>query len=319
MGTEETVMARKPAFQHFLQEFQIETRKPMSETALRKADSHLGFSVPESLCSCYLTCDGGQAKYGPEGSRSAVELLSLEVALGYDRVPGFFDAFWGYFPFVENNDSNPVCLCCKSPLTGYVVLVSHDDAPRLMFRSLEGFFRAAVEYIQGGEFFDTHELPSEFDGPNRTKKDLSIARQLIDVVARGDTLNDQEHTDALRFACDLLSDEQVEEIAALLKDEDEYVREHVTKRLKRIPGAKARKALSQFESDFDAFVERCARKLQGEGIQASVQSPYGQKTIRIDPGPIWLNMEMFYSKRNRPDVEDYLLERARFFMEQEKK
>src|SRR5262249_47783093 len=188
----------------------------------------------------------------------------------------------------------------------------HDDAPRLMFRSPENFFRAAVEYIKGGEFFDTHELPSEFDGPDRTKKDLSIARQLIDEVAGGDTFNDQEHTDALRFASDLLSDEHVEEIATLLKDEDEYVRGHVTKRLKRIPGVKARKALSQFESDFDPFVERCARKLQREGIQASVQAPYGQKTIRIDPGPVWLNMEMFYSERKRPDLEDYLLERARF-------
>src|SRR5262249_46819573 len=198
-------MARKPAFQHFLQEFQIETRKPASETALRKADAKLGFPIPEPIRSCYLTCDGGQARPGPEGPRSAVELLSLEAALEYDRGPGFFDAFWGYFPFVENNDSNPVCLCCKSPLTGYVVLVSPDDAPRLMFRSPENFFRAAIEYIKGGEFFDTHELPSEFDGPDRTKKDLSIARQLIDEVASGDTLNNQERTEALRFACDLNS------------------------------------------------------------------------------------------------------------------
>ena len=61
-----------------------------------------------------------------------------------------------------------------------------------------------------------------------------------------------------------------------------------------------------------------ARKLKREGIQASVQAPYGQKTIRIDPGPVWLNMEMFYSERKRPDLEDYLLERARFFVENEK-
>jgi hypothetical protein len=50
-----------------------------------------------------------------------------------------------------------------------------------------------------------------------------------------------------------------------------------------------------------------------------VQAPYGKKTIRIDPGPIWLNMEMFYSQRKRPDIEDFLLERARFFVAQEEK
>ena len=312
-------MARKPAFQHFLQEFHIETGKPASEAALRKADAGLGFPIPESIRRCYRTCNGGRAGPGPDGPRSAVELLSLDAALGYGRVPGFFDGFWGYFPFVENNDSNPVCLCGKSPLTGYVVLVRHDDAPRLMFRSPEGFFRAAVEYVRGGEFFDTHDLPSEFDGPDRTRKDLSVARQLNAAVAAGDALRGQERTDALRFACDLLSDDHVEEIAALLKDEDESVREHATRRLQRIPGAKAKKALSQSENDFDAFVDRCARTLQREGIEASVQAPHGPKTIRIDPGPIWLNMDMFFSARKRPDIEDYLLERARFFVAEEKK
>jgi hypothetical protein len=319
MWTKETVMVREPVFQHFLQEFCIKTWKPASEAALRKVEAKAGFSVPHSLRSCYLTCDGGRAQHGPEGPRSAVELLSLEAALKYYPVHGFFASFWGYFPFVENNDSSPVCLCCKSPLAGYVVLVVHDDAPRLMFRSPESFFRAAVKHIKGVEFFDTHDLPSEFDGPDRTKKDLAVARQLIDAVASGDALVDQERTDALRFACDLLSDEHVDEIADLLKDDDEYVREHIAKRLKRIPGAKARKALRQFKGDFDSFVNRCARRLRREGIQASVESPYGQKTIRIDPGPIWLNMEMFFSRRNRPDAEDFFLERARFFVAQENK
>jgi hypothetical protein len=309
-------MVQNPAFQHFVQEFQIEMRDPASEAVLRKAESTLGFSIPDSIRSCYLTSDGGKAKDGPD-ARSMVELLSLETALRYYEV-AFFDAVWGYFPFLENNDSNPVCLCCKSPLTGYVVLALHDDAHRLMFRSPENFFRAAVASIESGEFFDTHELPSEFDGPDRTKNDLSVARQLIDLAGAGGTLNDQDRSDALRFGCDLLSDDNVDEIAALLNDEDEYVREHVTRRLKRMLGAKAKNALSQFEGDYDAFVERCARRLQRESIQASVQAPYGQKTIRIDPGPIWLNMEAFYSDRRRPDLEDYLLERARFLIEYHK-
>jgi hypothetical protein len=311
-------MAQKSAFQHFVQEFQIETRKPASEAALRKAEATLGFSIPDSIRSCYLASDGGNAKRGPE-AKSMVELLSLEAALRYYQVSGFCGTFLAYFPFLENNDSNPVCLSCKSPLAGYVVLVLHADTHRLMFRSPDSFFRAAVESIKSGEFFDTYELPSEFDGPNRIGKDLSVARQLIDLAAAGDKLTDLERSDALRFACDLLSDDNDDEIAALLKVEDEYVREHVAKRLKRIPRARAKEALIQFEGDYNAFVERCARSLQRVGIQASVQRPYGQKTIRIDPGPIWLNMEMFYSHRNRPDFENYLLERAKFFIGYESK
>src|SRR5438309_2142611 len=87
VGPKEAFMARQSAFQEFLQEFQIETRGPSSEAARRKAESKLGFPNPDPLRSCYLTCDGGQAKRGPEGPRSAVELLSLGAALDYDRVP----------------------------------------------------------------------------------------------------------------------------------------------------------------------------------------------------------------------------------------
>jgi hypothetical protein len=112
----------------------------------------------------------------------------------------------------------------------------------------------------------------------------------------------------------LLSDEEVDQISGLLNVEDEYVREHVIHRLKAIPNARARNALSRFEGDFDAFVERCAQTLQRAGIPASVHAPYGKKTIRIDVGPVWLNMEMFYSERKRPDLESFLLERARYFL-----
>ncbi|MCI0741539.1 MAG: SMI1/KNR4 family protein [Gemmataceae bacterium] len=311
-------MARMSAFQAFLKEFQIEAGEPASETELRKAESKLGFALPESVRSCYLLCDGGQAKDGSDGPRSALELLSLKATLDYPRVGGFFDSCWSYFPFVENNDSNPVSVCCKSPLVGYVVLVLYDDLPRLMFRSLDGFFQSAIEYVQSGAFLDTYELPSEFTGPERTKNDMSIARELIDLATKRES-HEQERIDALRFACDLLSDEDVDEIGKLLNDEDEYVRDHASRRLQRIPGAKAKKALSDLEGDFDSFVERCAQRLQGEGINGSVQDAYGKKTIRIDPGPIWLNMEAFFSERKRPDFDAHLIERSKFFVEYEKK
>lgn len=308
-------MARQSAFRAFLAEFRVKCRKPVSEVQLAKAEKKLGVKLPSGLRKHYGACDGGRA----EDDRSALHLFSLTEALDYGRVPGFLNSFWGYLPVAENNDSNPICVCCKSPLAGYVVQVNHDDAPQLKYRSLDGLFEGAVEFVRKGEFLDTHELPSEFARPQRTKRDGSIARRLIDTATKGQTLQDQERSDALRFACDLLSDADVEEMGRLLKVEDEYVREHVLSRLKRAGGAKAKKVLGQFEGDYDAFVERCARTLQREGIQASVQAPHGKEEVRIDPWPIWLNMDVFYAERKRPALDAFLLERARFFIADEKK
>lgn len=301
------------AFQSLLKEFQIEANKPASEEQLARREAALGFALPESLRRCYLTCDGGQA-HGHE--LSALELLSLKGSAKYGR--SFFDSFFGYFPFAQNNDSNPVCVCCRSPLVGYVVLVLHDDEPRLLHRSLDGLFKAAVAHVQADNFLDTHELPADFAGPKRTAKDRSIARQLIDLAAKEGI--GEEQTNALRFACDLLPDEDVAEIGALLEVKDAYVRAHVAKRLKSIPGALAKKLLKQLDNDFDGFVERCAAILHHEKIQATVIQNYNKKGLRIDPGPIHLNMDVWYAKyKDKPDFAAFLTERARFLIADKKK
>jgi SMI1 / KNR4 family (SUKH-1) len=308
-------MTIEATFRDFLKEFQIKGNKPVSEAQLAKAEAKLGFVLPVSLRACYRICDGGQA----QSDQSRLHIFSLTESLEYGLVTGILNTFWSFFPFAENNDSNPICVCCKSPLAGYVVQVNHDDDQQLKYRSLLGFLQGAIGYVQGGQFLDTHEMLPEFTSRERTEHDRSIASQLIDSATQRENLDDQESIDALRFACDLLSDEEVDEIVGLLKFEAEYVREHVIHRLKGIAGAKAKNALHQLEADFDAFVERCARTLQQAAIQASVHAPYGKKSIRIDPGPIWLNLELFYSERNRPDFEYFLLERARYFLSQKKK
>lgn len=308
-------MPRSTPIQSFLTEFQIKGNKPLSEAQLARAERELGFALPAALKKWYLTHNGGRAG----NDRSALELFSLNEGLGYGDVPGFLNSAFGHLPVAENNDSNPVCVCCKSPLAGFVVRVAHDDDPRLLYRSLDGFFRAAVEFVRGGEFLDTHELPGEFDGPERTPKDRTTARKLIALANEPGALDDRDRVNALRFACDLLADADLNEIAGLLEIDNEYVREHVTARLQRIPGAKAKKALGRLTDDYDAFVERCAATLKNAGINASIQAPHGKNTIRIDPGPVWLNTEHFYNERQRPDFDEYLLERARFFIADEKK
>ncbi len=305
-------MTTSRLFQAFLNKFQIAKKQPLSESEIVEIESKTGLSFPETYRTCYLTCDGGQA----QDRRSALEILSLRAVLDYDVALGSAGLVWGLAPFSENNDSNPICVCCKPPLTGYVVLVPHDDAPRLKFRSLENFFEAAIDYVGRDKFLDTYSLPSDFSGPERTEQDLEIARQLVQMVQRNEPLSDDERTHSLRFACDLFSDLEIDEIVSLIDIGDEYVHQHVVERLRQIPAEKAKNALTHLAKEFDEFVDGCAERLRLEMVQASVHSEYGSKSIQVDPGPIWLNMKMFFAIRNQPDFESYFLGRVKYLIEQ---
>lgn len=284
----------------------------MSETEIQAVESKVELTFPESFRSCYLTCDGGVA----QNQQSALEILSLRDVLEYEVVLGSAAWIWGLVPFSQNSDSNPICVCCKPPLTGYVVLVLHDDAPRLKFRSLGSFFGAAIDYVKSDRFLDTFLLPSDFDGPDRTKQDRCIARELVQLVRTNDALNDDERTHSLRFACDLFANVDVDEIATLLDIGDEYVHKHVMKRLKGIPGERARSIATRFEKEFDKFVDECAQMLNSANLRASVHTEHGNHSIRVDPGCTWLNMEMFFAMRRRLDFENYFISRVRFLMGQ---
>lgn len=299
-------------FQTFLDSFRIARREPLSESEIVDVESKTGLSFPETYRTCYLTCDGGQA----QDQRSALEILSLRAVLDYEVILDSARYIWGLAPFSENNDSNPICVCCRPPLTGYVVLVLHDDAPRLKFRSLDNFFKAAIDSVARGNFLDTFSLPSDFDSPKRTQQDLAIARELVRLVKLDDSLCDDERTHSLRFACDLFSDLEIDEMVALIEDGDEYVYEHVVKRLQRISDKKAETALAQLAKNYDEFIDRCANSLRLARIQTSIHSKHGSKSIRVDPGPIWLNMKMFFAIRNQPDFESYFLGRVKYLIEQ---
>lgn len=308
-------MAKQSAFRTFCDALQFQLNKPASAAQIKKAEEKFGIALPKPVRELYQTCDGAQA----ENELTALQLHSLKSALTYSKAPGFFDSIWRLWPLAENNDSNPLCVCCDSPLAGHLVLVSHDDSPRLLFRSLDSFFAVAAKLVASGESLDTSELPGDFAAGVRSKQDLAIARQLIALTRQEETLDEQEQIDALRFACDLLSDNDVDEIAELLHDDSEYVVEYATARLKRIASAPARKALGQSEDSFDSFVERCGQALQAAGIAANVVPMYGKQTIRLDPGPIWLNMEAFYAARKRPDFTEYFVDQVRAIAPKPKK
>jgi hypothetical protein len=299
------------SLESFCQTFTIRLGKPATPSQLEAAERKLGRSLPGSVRKLYAVGNGGTAR----GDCSALEIYPIRTALQYADVPRFFDAPWVLWPLIENNDSNPICVCCQAPLTGYVVLVRHGDSPLILSRTLDRFFRSARDFVAEGEFLETSELTTDFAGADRTQGDLAAAGRLIKMAK---SLEGDDRTDALCFAADLLGDAEVEQIRALLDFDDAGAADHLAERLKRIPKARGSKvvrsrgnpAKPQRES-FDEFVVRCGELLKTAGLKATVVEMYGKKTIRLDPGSVWMNMAMFYEQRRREDFVEFLVDLAR--------
>jgi hypothetical protein len=311
-------MARDSARQRFLSAFSFKLNKPASTEQLADFEQKIGLALPAAMRECYSSADGGQATH----DQSELRILSLAQAEEYEDVPGFFDSYFGYMPITENNDSNPVCVCLKSPLAGHVVLVSHDGSPRLLSRSLDGLFELAVSELgrlREGGYFDTHGLPSDFDGPERNEQDKAIARELMAAATPADSDVGEQRTDALRFACDLLADDELEQMATLLDVGDSYVREHVLSRLIRMSSTDAKQLLAKSAETLDDFVRRCSKILHAADIKATTLEKHGKQSIRVEPleswqRPIWLHIEFMFDERKRPDFDAFLLERVRFLL-----
>jgi hypothetical protein len=299
------------SFQAFCDTFSIKLAKPATAEQLEKAETELGVSLAPSVRAVYEAANGGKAK----PALSSLQIYSINAALKYARVPRFLEAPWSLWPLVENDDSNPICVCCQAPLTGYVVLFSHDEGPRLMFRSLENFLIAVIDNVAADEELEIAELAGDFAGPDRTKKDLTAARRLMTLAKK---LQGEELTDALCFAADLWGDADVEQIKELLDFDNAAATDYLTSRLSRIPEAAGQtKAGSDkgqakpAKESFNDFVERCGTILDAAGIEAAVVEMYGKKTIRLEPGSVWLNMPFFYEDRHRDDFEVFLLAEAK--------
>lgn len=302
------IVAKKTLLAAFRETFQIQQRKPATTAELAKAEKKSGLTLPKSVHAWYLSGNGGK---GRSQDLSSLELYTLSEAIKLGNATTFFESCWGLWPLMDNQESNPICVCCKSPLAGYVVLVNHDDQPKLLARSIESFLRTAIDYVSEGDYLEIHEFPTDFDGPYRTKGDLVASRALLQLLQTDDALTEDEQVDAGRFACDLLSDKEIAGIQALLEIDDEYIQEHVTTRLSRLQKLAARKAVQKSAETFDSFVIQCAKILKQAGIAATTVEMYGKPTVRLDLGPVWLNMEFYYAKRKQADFQEMFLKKVK--------
>ncbi len=170
----------------------------------------------------------------------------------------------------------------------------------LLFRSLDSFFDQLRQ--TGAEYdWDALSIPSDFENLIRTEADVQIGQHLLQYAQQ---LTEVERNDTLRFGIWLLSYERISEIATLLHDDEEYVREDAQRRLKVIKTLEAEQALKSYTDTFRQFVTNCAELLNQHGLTATVATDIlGNSTIR----EFNLNFPFLYSKRNDADFSNYLV------------
>jgi len=277
----------------------------ISSADLASVQAAAGLSLPEDLVTFYHEIDGCDF----EDQR----LQFLSVAEG-DKLRRLLESAglkrsWCYWPLTENNDSNPICICCAGELRGYVVQVFHDNSPQIKWRSFNSFLTATIDYVEADEWC-LEFMNFEFQNQKRTGRDVEVAFSLAR-QSRLRLAGDPERDDLCRFASWLFGNDHVSEIAKLLESENEYVQRDICDRLKLMPGTAAAEVLKQHKNEISKFVTQCAELLTAAGLHVIVDQ---HTQLHVMDGPVCLNMEMFYSERDRSDFDNFLVERARYLV-----
>lgn len=278
-------------------------KRGASESQILEAEASTGLKFPVSYKNFIRKSNGLLL------TKQEVTILSLEKSLDYFvmlRDAGITQT-WGYFPILDNEDSNPWCMCCKNPLTGYIVQVMHDDAAQIKFRNIESFV-SAIDLSDRNDASLLDDLDGDFRSiGSRTGEDLEAARALIKSVP---TYKHVDRSDACRFAMWLFGEDQVNEIAPFLDDEDPFVARDALERLNTFESTEARTAILAAQKNLADFVQKSLGLLKQVGIEAQLEQ---NSIVRVHPG-VLLDMKIFYAQRNAPGAEEKFIERVRFFI-----
>jgi hypothetical protein len=274
-------------------------RAGLGESAITAAEQQLGLTFPDIVYQFYARCDGIALP-------QKFNILSLSAAVEYAkglRAAGVPER-WGYLPMVDASDSNPICVCCASPLAGYVVCVNHGDDPTIVGRGLAYVLGALWRTASAGDY-NLDNLAPDFARVLRSPADVSIAHELIDLASG---LGD-DRSGPLLFAVSLLGFAQVAELGPLLLDDpDEYVREAALHCLELIGTPDAAAFVATYREQFSAFVREASQALVAVGIASTVVN---DASLRLEPAGQWLNMETFFGARKSSFVMDRIEKTAR--------
>jgi len=175
------------------------------ETFERQCRCHL----PDEFQAFYLLCDG----IGFDDFASQILPLDKVERLKCELEEFGIRRSWDYVPFTEDNTSNPVCVCCRDPLAGYIVQVFHDDSPKIKWRNLASLIGKMPAQLERDEF-EFESVPADFSEPERSEADTAAARKLLADVRR-EGVSYVERDDGCSFAAWLFGEEQIPEIAGL--------------------------------------------------------------------------------------------------------
>jgi hypothetical protein len=288
----------------FLQQAGVQRRPGATVQQIAAVEATAKLTLPAEVKTFFTESDGCSID-------DWLKILSLYEALELAEGMASFGIpkRWGYFPLTEAYDSNPYCLCCKEPLTGWIVHVYHDDVAALQFRNFPAFLETITRVLAaspGGSDYSLEELPHDLVTETRTAKDIETGNKLLE-LARAGELGEVTRADALRWSTTLLGKDQIEELSRMLDEEDEYTRWDVMDRLRKMDTPRARELMDRYLADYREFINRCAQALRDAKIGVEVNEGIN---VRID-NRVWLNMEWFYKKRKSPTFMDDFVKRSR--------
>jgi hypothetical protein len=287
---------------------------PQRKHSIEALTSDAAAKLPEELYALYTICEGGRCE-----RLGRLRILPLAEAARLAKSFAGWRPTMGYFPVFDDAPSDPVCVCTSGPIKGYVVFVNHDGSDVILARGLSGFLTILARTPPGKDWrledamFEPappKHVPFEFAGPQRAAEDIRAARQLLK-IAESSVGGDDEYVHLFEMALKLLSDEQAAEIAALLKHRDHEVRRIAQERLAESKSPAAAAAVRAADDELAAFVEKAVAVLKQAGLDAHVVN---RTQIRLEPGPVWLNVPIFFDRREKPGVWEFLVERAKVFL-----
>jgi hypothetical protein len=291
---------------------------PQRKHSIGELTADLSLEMPSDLISLYSTCDGGECR------NLNLRIVPLQEAIDLAMTYQGMYPVMGYFPFVKEINGDYRFLCTTGPLEGYVLWLHHDDLHEFKARSLRGFLEVLAnnrnsagwwleDGTYGAEGRPRGHVAFEMAGKSRTTSDVMAAQALLKLAEQRVDAEDgaDEYAHLFDLALTLLPDEQSEHIVPLLKHRNHEVRQVAQFRLAGVETPDVIAARREAAQELAAFVAQAVEFLRQNGLDAHAVNG---TDIRIDPGPVWLNMPGFFDRRNQPDVWDYLLERAKTFV-----
>ncbi len=233
-----------------LTKFAAGRRPPVTTDQLDEAQDRLAFHFPERLSAFYRQSDGLLIVDRWLVLNSLAEGTRYAEAIGDIDLPHYL----GLFPLSESNDSNPYCIACKPPLSGRIIHLRHDDAPRLAYRNLDEFAAALVTLSPSGRCsIDNLVLTYDVDHTDRTSDDDAVAEELL-----AGSCPDVENAYAIAMA--LFSRQRIGKLIELLDHESMWVREDAASHLERMGDVAAIEALSRLASGGEGQDNRAAQR-----------------------------------------------------------